>query len=88
MRGLRPDERAALIAMVRNPKDTLHWDDDAGEEVRDRLAAQGRVTRIVRPASQDDFLPPGEDPGDWETVHWEPTPLGLLALRVCTTESS
>ena len=83
MRGLRGDEREALIQMVGDPDHWLDSDDDAGEEVRDRLVDQGRATRVTTPSQR---LEPGEDPDEWETIEWQPTHLGRLALRVCTGE--
>lgn len=82
MRGLFPDERAVLVHLAGS--DGLHKladDDEAGEEIRDRLASQGRVKRTVGPCIDP---PPGEDPNDWESVSWEITDLGRLALKVCT----
>lgn len=82
MRGLKSDERAALVEMVRGadgiaPEPWIDEDDEATEEVCDRLVEQGRAIRTV--TSIDD---------EKDLLDWQPTMLGRLALRVCTSDAS
>jgi hypothetical protein len=79
VRGLTDDERATLADMLARPEAWLDEDDEHGEEVRNRLVTQGRARFEVLP-----HPPPGYDPDEWETLSWEVTDLGRLALRVCT----
>lgn len=71
-------ERQVLVELA-NDGNRPRWldeDDDIGMEIRDRLAADGRVFR-------QEFI---DDDGN-ECVSWKISLLGKLALSVCTAMS-